>query len=58
VRRLRRHAAAVDGTITFIDGTTEVVNAGTLRAAPEAALKLLSIAVPLLALGAVLARTR
>ena len=56
VRRLRRHVAAVEGTITLRDGTTEAVDGRSLRAAPEAALRLLSVAVPLLALGAVLAR--
>jgi hypothetical protein len=56
VRRLRRRVAAVEGTLTLRDGSTEVVDSGSLRAAPEAALKLLSVAVPLLALGAVLAR--
>jgi hypothetical protein len=56
VRRLRRRVASVSGTITLDDGSTEAVHAGSLRAAPEAALKLLSVAVPLLAFGAVLAR--
>jgi hypothetical protein len=56
VRRLRRRVSAVEGSLILDDGTTEVVDAGSLRAAPEAALKLLSVAVPLLALGAVLAR--
>jgi hypothetical protein len=56
VRRLRRGVAAVEGTITMRDGTTESLDAGAVRAAPEAALKLLSIAMPLLAAGLVLAR--
>jgi hypothetical protein len=56
VRRLRRRVASVSGTITLDDGSTEAVDAASLRAAPEAALKLLSVAVPLLAAGAVLAR--
>lgn len=56
VRRLRRSVASVEGTVTLQDGTTEPVDARSLRAAPEAALKLLWIAVPLLAVGAVLAR--
>lgn len=56
VRRLRRRVEGVEGTITLRDGGTEPLEAGTIRAAPEAALKLLSIAMPLLALGAVLAR--
>ena len=56
VRRLRRRVAAVEGTLTMRDGTTEAVDADVVRAAPEAALKLLSLAMPLLAAGAVLAR--
>jgi hypothetical protein len=56
VRRLRRRVAAVDGTITLRDGTTEPLGVGDLRAAPEAALKTMSVAMPLLAVGLVLAR--
>ncbi len=56
VRRLRRRAAAVEGTITLRDDTVEPLHADALRAAPEAALKALSIAMPLLALGLVIAR--
>jgi hypothetical protein len=56
VRRLRRRVTSVSGTITLDDGSTEAVDATSFRAAPEAALKLLSVAVPLLAAGVVLAR--
>jgi hypothetical protein len=56
VRHLRRRVAAVEGTITLHDGTAETLGADAIRAAPEAALKLLSLAMPLLALGVVLAR--
>lgn len=56
VRRLRRRVEAVEGTITLRDGETEALDADAIRAAPEAALKLLSIAMPVLAAGAVLAR--
>ncbi len=56
VRRLRRRVLAVEGSLTLRDGTVEAVDAGSLRTAPEAALKFLSIAVPLLAVGALLAR--
>jgi hypothetical protein len=55
VRRLRRRVAAVDGTITLRDGTVERIGAEAIGAAPEAALKLLSLAMPLLALGLVVA---
>jgi hypothetical protein len=56
VRRLRRRVANVQGTITLRDGTTEPVGAEVIRSAPEAALKLLSLAMPLLATGFVLSR--
>jgi hypothetical protein len=56
VRRLRRRVAAVEGTIRLRDGTSEVLDADVVRAAPEAALKLLSLAMPTLAFGLILAR--
>jgi hypothetical protein len=56
VRRLRRRVAAVEGTITMRDGSTEPLDSDVVRAAPEAALKLLSLAMPLLAAGLILAR--
>ena len=56
VRRLRRRVATVEGTITLRDGTTEPMGADVIRTAPEAALKLLSIAMPVLATGFVISR--
>jgi hypothetical protein len=56
VRRLRRHVAAVEGAITLRDGTTETVDAASLREAPETALRWLSVAVPLLAAALLIAR--
>jgi hypothetical protein len=56
VRRLRRRVVAVEGTITLRDGTTEPLGAEAIRMAPEAALQLLSIAMPLLALAFVVAK--
>lgn len=56
VRALRRRVAAVEGRMVFADGTETNVDEGTLRAAPESALRSLSIALPLLAAGAVTAR--
>jgi hypothetical protein len=56
VRRLRRRVETVEGTLTLRDGTTEALDADALRSGPEAALKLLSLAMPLLAVGLVLAR--
>lgn len=57
VRRLRRRVASVEGTITLRDGTTEPIGAEAIRAAPEAALQLLSIALPVLAAAFVVARS-
>ena len=56
VRRLRRSVAEVEGRLVLPDGTTEPLDAAALRSAPEAALRALSVAMPLLALAAVWAR--
>jgi len=56
VRRLRRRVVAVEGTITLRDGTTEPMGADVIRTAPEAALKLLALAMPLLATALVISR--
>jgi hypothetical protein len=56
VRRLRRRVVAVEGTITLRDGTTETMGADVIRTAPEAALKLLALAMPLLATALVISR--
>ena len=56
VRRLRRQVVAVEGTITLRDGTTEPIGADVIRTAPEAALKLLALAMPVLATALVLSR--
>jgi hypothetical protein len=56
VRRLRRRVAAVEGTITLRDGTTEPMGAEVIKTAPEAALKLLSLAMPLFATAFVISR--
>jgi len=55
VRKLRRRAATVEGTLTWGDGTVEQLDAGALRSTPERALQVLSAAMPLLALALVLA---
>lgn len=49
VRRLRRHVTEVRGALTLDDGHSEPLDVGVLRAAPEAALRLLSVAMPVLA---------
>ena len=56
VRRLRRRVVAVEGTITLRDGTTEPIGADVIQTAPEAALKLLALAMPVLATALVLSR--
>jgi hypothetical protein len=56
VRRLRRRVATVEGTITMRDGTTEPMGPEVIRTAPEAALKLLSLAMPLLATAFVISK--
>jgi len=56
VRNLRRRTRRVEGTLERTDGTLEQLDAATLRAAPESALRWLSLAMPLLAAGAVVAK--
>ncbi len=56
VRRLRRRVAEVRGELRLADGTVEALDAAALRRAPEGALRLLSVAVPLLAAALVAAR--
>ena len=56
VRRIRREAASVTGTIELHDGRRERLAAGTLIRAPETALRALSTAMPLLAAALVAAR--
>jgi hypothetical protein len=56
VRRLRRRVESVSGEITLRDGTTEPLDVDALRHAPESALRWLSVAMPLLAAAALIAR--
>jgi hypothetical protein len=56
-RALRRRATAVHGVITLSEGTHETLDRTTLLAPLEAALKTLSITMPLLALALVLPHT-
>jgi len=56
VRMLRRQAVEVTGRIERRDGSVEAIDAGTLRTPSERALRLLSLAMPLLAVGAVVSR--
>ena len=55
-RHLRRNARTVSGRIEFENGRTEDISASYLLGPPEAALKLMGVAVTLLALGLLVAR--
>ena len=50
VRRLRRSVRSVSGELVTNAGDREPIDASTLRAAPEGALRWLSLAIPLLAI--------
>jgi hypothetical protein len=56
VRHLRRRVASVEGRMVLRDGTEANLTEATLRKAPEAALRALSLALPLLAAGLLAAR--
>jgi len=56
VRRLRRHVRSVSGELTLADGRAEALDASALQRPPEAALRYLSLAMVLLAVGLVTAR--
>lgn len=56
VRRLRRSVRNVHGEVVLADGSTEPLDATSIRAAPEKALRWFSVAMPLLALALLVAR--
>jgi hypothetical protein len=56
VRHLRRNVELVEGSLRLKDGSTERIDSATLRATPEDALRWLSLAIPLLAVGLVVNR--
>lgn len=56
VRDLRRRTRHVEGAIVRTDGSRQEIDETVLRAPAESALRWLSVAVPLLAAGAVVAR--
>jgi hypothetical protein len=56
VRRLRRHVTSVTGELVLADGSRESFDASALRAAPEGALRVMWVAMVLLAVGLVMAR--
>jgi hypothetical protein len=56
VRRLRRKVASVTGEVVTTEGAREPIDAASLRAAPEGALRWLSVSVPLFAAALLVAR--
>src|SRR5205809_3208236 len=56
VRRIRRKALEVNGSVRYRDGTTERLDRQALIAAPEAGLRLLWLAMLALSVGALVAR--
>jgi hypothetical protein len=56
VRRIRRKALEVKGSVRYRDGTTEQLDRRALIAAPEAGLRLLWLAIAAISIGALLAR--
>jgi ubiquinone/menaquinone biosynthesis methyltransferase len=56
VRRIRRKATEVAGSVRYRDGTVEEIDAAGLIAAPESALRLLWLAVVAVSIGTLLAR--
>ena len=55
-RSIRRRAVSVTGEVIYADGAHETIDAASFIAAPEAALRLLWLAVAALAVGSLLAR--
>ncbi|HYU82889.1 MAG TPA: hypothetical protein VFA31_09140, partial [Candidatus Polarisedimenticolia bacterium] len=56
VRRVRRKAEQVSGSVRYRDGTVEEIDAARLIAAPEAALRLIWLAIAAISIATLLAR--
>ena len=56
VRRIRRKAVDVSGSVRYRDGTVEEIDAARLISAPESALRLVWLAVLAISIGTILAR--
>jgi hypothetical protein len=56
VRRVRRKAEEVSGSIRYRDGTVEEIDAARLISAPESGLRLIWLAIAAIAIGTLLAR--
>jgi len=56
VRRIRRKAEEVSGSVRYRDGTVEEIDAARLIGAPESALRLIWLAIAAISIGTLLAR--
>jgi ubiquinone/menaquinone biosynthesis methyltransferase len=56
VRRIRRKATEVTGSVRYRDGTVEAIDAARLISAPESALRLLWLAIAAISIGTLIAR--
>src|SRR2546430_4766500 len=56
VRRIRRKADQVSGSVRYRDGTVEQIDAARLIGAPESALRLIWLAIAAISIGTLLAR--
>jgi demethylmenaquinone methyltransferase / 2-methoxy-6-polyprenyl-1,4-benzoquinol methylase len=56
VRRIRRKAAEITGSVRYRDGTVEKIDAARLIGAPESALRLIWVAIAAISIGTLLAR--
>jgi ubiquinone/menaquinone biosynthesis methyltransferase len=56
VRRIRRKAEQVSGSVRYRDGTVEEIDAARLIGAPESALRLIWLAIAAISIGTLLAR--
>ncbi|MDQ2914384.1 MAG: class I SAM-dependent methyltransferase [Chloroflexota bacterium] len=56
VRRIRRRAEEVSGSVRYRDGTVETIDAARLISAPESALRLIWLAIAAISIGTLLAR--
>jgi hypothetical protein len=56
VRRIRRTAEQVSGSVRYRDGTIEDIDAARLISAPESGLRLIWLAIAAISIGTLLAR--
>jgi hypothetical protein len=56
VRRIRRQAEQVSGSVRYRDGTVEDIDTARLISAPESGLRLIWLAIAAISIGTLLAR--